>query len=293
MIHAFRSPDSLNPLRKGTGDAGGAERLMAGASLPAPSTRRSPAGGDPGLDHIQRIVFAHPDRVLIDVLGRAIMSTLPKAHVECVTTGASLRSSLLARAADLTVVSVDLPGEDEFAVLGALRRPAEGRRLLFVTNRSDYQVVQAMRSVGAQGAIDTTAEDIECFCRALRGVARGQTYWSPTLQRVMQGAGHLIRALRHLTAKEMYLFAILGDGCSDDVAAAMVNLSEQTVHGYRKRLHRKLGIQHKGALVTRAFLYGLVRVTPDGVVRPGLDLLRARCRMPQRPQFGHPTASMA
>lgn len=258
MIHEFQSLDFPISFRKG---ARGAASAAAGA----------------GLDHIRRIVFAHPDRVLIDVFGQAIATTLPHAQLECVTTGASLRGSLLARTADLIVASVDLPGEDEFSVLGALRRASDGQRLLFVTNRSDYQVVHAMRLVGARGAVDTTVEDIECFCRALRCVARGQSYWSASLHRVMQGAGPSARALRHLTAKEMYLFAILGDGCSDDVAAAMVNLSEQTVHGYRKRLHRKLGIQHKGALVTRAFLYGLVRVTPDGVVRPGLDLLRARC----------------
>ncbi len=275
MIHEYRSADFQNLSKKGTNAGAGSAGSVA--CLARPLLSEGPSAPLSDLAHIERIVLAHPDRVLLEVLGRAIADTLPRARMECATTAAAFRGCLFARAADLIVASVDLPGEDGFSILGALRRPSDPQRLLFVTNRSDYQLVQAMRSVGARGAIDTMTDDIACFCRALRCVSHGQTYWSPSLHGVLHGSGASARALRHLTAKEMYLFAILGDGCSDDVAAAMLNISEQTVHGYRKRLHRKLGIQHKGALVTRAFLYGLVRVTSDGVVRPGLDLLRARC----------------
>ncbi len=242
---------------------------------------------NPALGHIRRIVTAHQDRLLVEILGHALAAEFPCAHLERATSVETLRSQLIAEPADLVVASASLSGGDEFSVLAALKQACPGQKLLFVTMRCDYQIVQALRSLGARGAIDTATDDIACFREAVRRVANGQTYWSASLQPMLRGSLPSTAVLRHLTPMEMYMFAILGDGCSDGMAAAMVDLSEQSVHSYRKRLHRKLGIQHKGALVTRAFQYGLVRATPEGVERPGLELLRVRCPSSRRRRSNH------
>ncbi len=243
-----------------------------------------PASSFVNLSHgdIRRIVTVHQDLVLLEILGSALETEFPNAVLEGAVSIQELRNKLTHEPADLLVVSASLPGEDAFSALAALKQTYSQQRMLFVTTRCDYLIVQTLRSLGARGAIDTTTDDIDCFRQALRRVAAGQTYWSANLQPMLRGSSPSIAILRHLTPMEMYLFAILGDGCSDGVAASMVDLSEQSVHSYRKRLHRKLGIQHKGDLVTRAFQYGLVRATPDGVERPGLELLRARCPASRR-----------
>lgn len=231
---------------------------------------------------IERILTAHQDCMFVKTLENALALEFPCALRDSVTSVEALRSRLAAEPADLLIVSAHLPGGDGFSVLADSKRACPRQRLLFVTTRYDYQFAQVLRSLGAKGAIDTTTDDIASFRQAVRRIANGQTYWSASLRPMLRGGLPSIAALRHLTPMEMFMFAILGDGCSDGVAAAMLDLSEQSVHSYRKRIHRKLGIQHKGALVTRAFQYGLVRATLEGVERPGLELLRARCPSPWR-----------
>ncbi len=281
--HSNESPLNCPPFGEMSGNSG----LVIAARY---CTKPRPTSSVVNLSHgdIGRIVTVHQDRVLLEILGHALETEFPNAILEGAASIQELQSKLTHEPADLLVISASLPGEDAFSALAALKQTCPQQRMLFVTTRCDYLIVQTLRSLGARGAIDTTTDDMACLRQALRRVAAGQTYWSANLQPMLRGSSPSIAILRHLTPMEMYLFAILGDGCSDGVAASMLDLSEQSVHSYRKRLHRKLGIQHKGDLVTRAFQYGLVRATPDGVERPGLQLLRARCPVSRRKKANPP-----
>jgi len=240
------------------------------------------SANSPSRHRVRSVLVAHDDRMVIGILRRSLSLEFPWASTGESSSVTSLRNSVLAASPDLVIASVDLPGGDLFSVLSTLRSESACNRFLFLTPRCNYQIVQSMRLLRACGAVDTTSDDIGGFRNALRRIDSGQNYWSGSLRPMLEGSAPAAAALRRLTPRELYLFAILGDGCSDDVAGAMVNLSEQSVHSYRKRLHTKLGIQHRGALISRAFQYGLVRATPEGVDRPGLDLLRARCASSRR-----------
>jgi DNA-binding CsgD family transcriptional regulator len=78
-----------------------------------------------------------------------------------------------------------------------------------------------------------------------------------------------------LSATEHLIFAVIGDGSDDQVAADQLNLRPSTIQSVRRELHRKLGIQHKGDLVRLAVLHGYVRFTAEGVQRPGFSSLFA------------------
>jgi hypothetical protein len=51
--------------------------------------------------------------------------------------------------------------------------------------------------------------------------------------------------------------------------------TSSTISTIRRRLHRKLGLHHKGELVQHAARLGFVRFNREGVVRPGFAQLRA------------------
>jgi DNA-binding NarL/FixJ family response regulator len=198
---------------------------------------------------IERILTAHQDCMLVKTLENALALEFPCALRDSVTSVEALRSRLAAEPADLLIVSAHLPGGDGFSVLADSKRACPRQRLLFVTTRYDYQFAQVPCARLGRGAPSTrprtTLPASGRPCAALRpGRPIGARVSEPMLR---GGFAFDCGPSRHLTPMEMFLFAILGDGCSDGVAASMVDLSEQSVHSYRKRLHRKLGNPAQGS----------------------------------------------
>jgi len=250
---------------------------------PSPATSPTSTGVEapsfPELAHLKRVVVAMEDVVAADAVETALSRAVGHALVERVWDTQKLRVTLRERPADLVVCGVRLRDGDLVDVLAALHRRTAfaGERILVVTHRSESQVIHALRGLGVSGIVDSRYDGTQQVSEAIRRVGLGGCYWSPSLQAILQGSEPLAQMQRLLTSTEMYLLAMLGDGSDDETAAHRLQLSVQGVHAYRKRIHRKLGIQHKGGLMVAALQTGLVRITAEGVERPGLEMLRSRC----------------
>jgi DNA-binding CsgD family transcriptional regulator len=107
----------------------------------------------------------------------------------------------------------------------------------------------------------------------------GTPYWShgilEQLRRHATGARSICQLL---TPTEQLVFAVIGDGSDDDIAATRLGLRPSTIGSIRRELHRKLNVQHRGELMRAAIQHGFVRITPEGVVRPGFGTLSHACR---------------
>jgi len=266
---------TLNPSATGRdhddGSAAGAREVIL-----APLPLRSQACDPATLSHLRRIVVAVGDQLTTDAVVRVLTRGLPHAEVETLASGCSLRDSLTSRPADLVIAAVSLPDGDVLDLLAEARRRSWCERMLLITERREPQVIQTIRTLGAHGALDSQVDGVARLYEAIRRIGCGGTFWSSTFVEILRGEGPHGYVQRTLSPAELYVFAILGDGCDDQMAALELSLSTQAVHAFRKRLHFKLGLQHKGQLVSLAVRCGLVRFTPTGVERPGLEALRLR-----------------
>jgi two-component system nitrate/nitrite response regulator NarL len=117
---------------------------------------------------------------------------------------------------------------------------------------------------------------VEALVEALRSVASGRGYLSPSLRREMvsqRAAGVL--ALR-LTPAELQVFCVIGDGSDDGEAAKRLAIKEATVQTHRRNIMRKLNVATSAKLVREAVRLGVVQIKPDGqIVRPGFEELVA------------------
>ncbi|HRE81927.1 MAG TPA: LuxR C-terminal-related transcriptional regulator [Opitutaceae bacterium] len=236
------------------------------------------------LAHLRRVVVAMEDFVAADAVEEALGRTVGHAEVERVEDAQRFRVTLREKPADLVICGVRLRDGDLVDVLATIRRRTAfaGERILVVTHRSESQVIHALRGLGVSGIVDSGCEGTRQVSEAIRRVGLGGCYWSPSLHAILQGSEPLAQMQRLLTSTELFLLAMLGDGSDDETAAHRLHLSVQGVHAYRKRIHRKLGIQHKGGLMVAALQTGLVRITAEGVERPGLEILRSRCLFRQK-----------
>lgn len=229
---------------------------------------------------VRSVVILETDRLYIEVLRQYVRRVFPAAAVELVNLSEAAPASLPALAtkpAELFVVGIGPAADGDILDLLWMRtghRRGDGR-MLVITSRREYRLLSALRALNVDGVFDSTDEPPEQLAEALRHVAQGARYWSPSILVHLQRPGTAGTVFRLLTSFEQIVLSVIGDGCDDNAAADALQVSPSTVSTVRRDLHRKLGVQHRGELVRLAAQQGFVRFAPGRIVRPGFAMLSA------------------
>jgi len=165
----------------------------------------------------------------------------------------------------LVIMDLSLPGMNGIeATVELLRESPDSRVVILSMYDDESAVVQAMRS-GARGFVLKKASQADLLS-ALRTVARGGTYLSPEvsdkfLECVRKGdfSRRSSSVLAVLTPRELQVARLIAEGKSSKEIAASLDLSVETIRGYRKTLMRKLGVNNVAALTQLAIAEGLTR----------------------------------
>ncbi|MBM3843354.1 MAG: response regulator transcription factor [Verrucomicrobia bacterium] len=233
------------------------------------------------------VIILKADQLYAATLRAHVEAVLPGARITVAPHVAAARALLDRAPVDLLLGSLgEGPEGDALDLLAqSTRAPRRARRVLVVTLRCAYRTLSALRTLAVEGVFDAATEEPGAFRLALKRVLAGQRSWSPSVQGQLRQISAAPTALfRLLTDFEQLVLSVIGAGCDDDEAAELLRLSPATISSVRRDLHRKLGVQHRGALIRVAAQKGYVRFTPDGVERPGFALFAAayRPRQPRR-----------
>lgn len=234
------------------------------------------ATGEPiPLERVACMVVATADMLYAEALSAIAGEAFAEAAVLACGVADAL-PVLRAQAADFLVLGLGAAEAHELELLQAVARERLARRVFVVSARKDELSLQSLRAARFDGFLDPV-EGRRALVAALRQVADGRGYLSPSLCRRMfaqRSAGVLVPLL---TPAELQVFSAIGDGSSDAEAAARLGLSQSTVATHRKKVMRKLGVSRSAKLVREAVRLGVVRILPEGeVLRPGLDAARAQ-----------------
>lgn len=219
---------------------------------------------------VRTALVVKTDRLYAQALVEHVQRIFPATEVHHVPSADTASQFIAAKPVDLLVC--DLASGAEGDVLEILLNYAEHNaapRMLVVTTSSEIRALGVLRALDINGAFDSAMEAPEAFSDALRMVAAGGRYWSPSILRRLKEGGDATVCLRCLTTLEQLVLSAIGDGTDDPTAAIALSLSPSTVSTVRRDLHRKLGVQHRGELVKIAAQLGFVRFTSAGVIRPG------------------------
>lgn len=181
-------------------------------------------------------------------------------------TGSGLEAVQLAKAhrPDIAVVDVAMPELNGIEATAQLLKASPETSVLMLSMYGDERyVLRAMRA-GARGYVlkDTVEDD---FLQALRALAEGKTFFSPTVARICQEASaqHLDQRdiddrYELLTERERQLYHMLAEGQTNKDIAARLGLSLHTVETHRTRIMEKLGVHSIAELVLSAVRRGIV-----------------------------------
>jgi DNA-binding NarL/FixJ family response regulator len=165
--------------------------------------------------------------------------------------------------ADLLVVDLEESGNDLRSAIRGLKQLVPESELALLTSRPLAQSLIDSVATGARGYI-VKSETGEAIVNALRRIARGQHYVSPSLEHIfarLRQARFPPTVLDVLSPRERHVFQLVTEGIDAAGIAERFGVSRKTIETHKCRILKKFGLDNTAALVRFAALQGLMRKT--------------------------------
>ena len=206
-----------------------------------------------------RVLLAD-DHALVRAGMRALLAELPGIEVVAETgDGRETLRLVRERKPDIALLDISMPELNGLEVVGRIARDHPNTRAIILSMHGDDESVRRALVAGAAGYLLKNSDRRELEL-ALRAVARGDTWLSPSLTKrvvatYMQGAS----PDAVLTPRQREVLQLVAEGHSNKEIASRLNVALKTVETHRTELMDRLGIHGVASLVRYAIQVGLVR----------------------------------
>ena len=206
-----------------------------------------------------RVLLAD-DHALVRAGMRALLAELP--GIEVVAESGDGREALRLvreRKPDIALLDISMPELNGLEVVGRIAHDHPNTRAIILSMHGDDESVRRALVAGAAGYLLKNSDRRELEL-ALRAVARGDTWLSPSLTKrvvatYMRGAS----PDAVLTPRQREVLQLVAEGHSNKEIASRLNVALKTVETHRTELMDRLGIHGVASLVRYAIQVGLVR----------------------------------
>lgn len=198
-------------------------------------------------------------RMLID--GEADLEVVAEAE-----SAAEVPALVESEQPEVILLDLTLPGGGSLPLIEKLVQGDAGPRVLVLTMHNEPAYVRAALAAGAGGYVVKTIGEQQLLA-AVRAVRRGQvvidlddeartaSVFNSLVPRAARGAG--TRGVK-LSARELQVIRLLGQGHTNQAVADKLDLSPKTVATYRARIGEKLGLKSTADFVKYAADTGLL-----------------------------------
>lgn len=209
---------------------------MTAATLHAPSARIRTV-----LIEDQTLVAEGIVAVLRQIAGLEMTKVFPSAS-------AALLDETALRGADLALVDFHLGSKEEEKRLGELPARFPSVRWIWLTgavSTASLLRIDALRFHGFVHKDDSSTHLLD----AVLAVTSGRSYQSPTARELLREIAHSpLSVPKILSARELEILALVGQGLANEDIAAVLRLSASTVQTHRRNIMGKLGLHTSVAL---------------------------------------------
>jgi DNA-binding NarL/FixJ family response regulator len=149
---------------------------------------------------------------------------------------------------DLLLLDLTMPGRSGADLISDVRQSFPDVPLLVVSMHDSPLLVRSAVRAGANGYV-TKDSDPELLVDAMRCVAMGRSWISPSLAGMMILDSQKIPAHERLSAREMQIMRLLVQGKSNGLIARELFLSDKTVSTHKSNVLEKMGLRSTADLV--------------------------------------------
>ena len=166
---------------------------------------------------------------------------------------------------DVAIVDVAMPLLNGIEATRQITKRATGTRVLVLSMHADDAYVIQILQAGATGYLLKDSADVDLI-QAVTAVARGKSFFSPAIARVM--LDDYVRQLAEkgvtdryetLSEREREIFQLIAEGKANKEIAALLSISPSTVETHRARIMEKLDLHSAAEIVLYAVRRGVIR----------------------------------
>ncbi len=214
-----------------------------------------------------KIIIVEDHQLVREMLVMTCGSVVPGASVAGAATGGE--GVTLARRLQPDVVFLDLalPDGDGVDFVPKIFAASPTARIVALTSHTDEFTLHRALRARVHGFVDKNEQPLEVLHAAVITVMDGRTYFSSAAQRLSLAMRNDPASFdKLLSDHEQRILGLLGEGLTNDEAAARIGLSGATVRTHRNNIMTKLGIHSTPQLILYAIEKGFTR---GRRVRPG------------------------
>lgn len=181
---------------------------------------------------------------------------------------------------DLDVIVVDLmmpahaddPHGEPFEPVRSLKQIRDEHpelKIVVLTQGEDVQTVQSLAEIGVPGYVMKSDDITATLGNAIKVIARGGTYVSPEVQRVIEDAAP-IHSSPNLTPRLRETLHVLIANCqlTRHEQAELLSISNHTLSKHIKSLQIRLNVPNIESLIVKAMRQNLLGVNDNGKASP-------------------------
>ena len=220
----------------------------------------SGAGGDDGMNI--RIILADDHAIVRHGLSRAIQQEDDMEIVGQARDGHSTVALAKELLPNVVVMDISMPDLNGIEATREIQRKAPSVKIIALSMHSAKRYVTEMFRAGASGYLLKNC-DFDELALAIRTVAEGKTYVSPSISSVVvEDLVHVEENLQPtafsvLTQRERQVLQLLAEGKTTKQIALRLHVSPKTVEAHRLRVMNKLEIDNVAQLTKYAIQEGL------------------------------------
>jgi DNA-binding NarL/FixJ family response regulator len=159
--------------------------------------------------------------------------------------------------ADVIVMDIAMPVLNGLEATRQILAADPQAKILVLSAHCDDEYVERMTAAGARGFVEKQTS-AQVLAEAVRELARGNTFYSPSIAkrlrdaaaRPRERAGLIVAKGKPLTRREREVLQLVAEGASNKQIASELKISVKTVEKHRQHLMNKLNI-HDIATLTR------------------------------------------
>lgn len=160
------------------------------------------------------------------------------------------------RKPDVLILDLRMPGLDGLGVCREIAARGLETAVVLYTGFDDVECLETAIEAGVRGYV-VKAGPVDDFLRAIRTVAAGQRWYDASLAgRLLDKRGRESRS--PLSARELEVLQLLGDGHTTEAAAQQLFLSPATVRTYTENAMHKLEARNRVHAVAAALRMQLI-----------------------------------
>lgn len=209
----------------------------------------------------KRLIIADDHVLLLEGLTRLLERDF--TVVGSVSNGLDLVSISLRLKPDVIILDISMPTLNGIEAARQLRENGNSAKVIFLTQRSDVDVLRTAFEAGASAFVSKQAESGEILA-AICSVLRGRFYVSPCLctneRHSLYDPRENAAAFfgRELTGRQRQVLQLLAEGKVMKEIATTLNISVKTVEFHKTGLMGELGLRSTAELVRYAVTQGIV-----------------------------------